>query len=311
VESLAVPAVRGWSDTPSTDEAAFIENPPLRRYERAPSLGGIEPLHQFSVQQRGLDETPAGCLLVGLPAAPECAPVIVNRTSGQALIFLGSVPPGARLALRPTPDGLVEGYLEGADVTDRLRSVTGVVPGTAWSNSQVEHSARAITLKRGQNDLWFLPVAHFDVLGLDRFLLALADLMLGQGRYDQTNFGQALFYQDPAVLLRLTWIETQPASLAIELPAGVLQNRAGELDESLEERAYLEFSLQQAIQQLKAAGVSATLRLKPCEEIQGQFDRVVAVLPIVQREGGATGADALPDAGGLFEVTGFEKSTFR
>jgi hypothetical protein len=135
--------------------------------------------------------------------------------------------------------------------------------------------------------------------------------MLGQGRYDQAQFEHALFYQDPAALLRMTWVEAQPASLAIELPGGTLRNRASELDESLQEREYLEFSLQHAIQQLKAAGVNATVRLRSLDEVQGQLDRLVAVLPIVRREVGPTGMDRMPDTGGLFEVTGFEQSTFR
>jgi hypothetical protein len=35
------------------------------------------------------------------------------------------------------------------------------------------------------------------------------------------------------------------------------------------------------------------------------------VLPLVVREPGPTGADRLPDAGGLWEVTDFDESTFR
>jgi hypothetical protein len=192
-----------------------------------------------------------------------------------------------------------------------MRSIAGLRPGVAWENSQVQQPARALVLKRGRNDLWFLPIAHFDALGLDRFLLALADLVLQQGRYDQSDFDQALFYQDPAVNLRITWVETQPASFEIQLPAGALLNRAGELEESLQERQYLGFSLDQGVQKLRAAGIGARVRMRPFEETQGQIDRVVAVLPLVQREVGPTGADRLPDAGGLFEVTEFEGSTFR
>ena len=74
--------------------------------------------------------------------------------------------------------------LERQDVTDRLRTITNVVPGEPWTTPQVQAPARALRLGRGENRLLFLPVAHYDMLGLDRFLLALADLALEQGRWD-------------------------------------------------------------------------------------------------------------------------------
>lgn len=299
-----------FASGPSASGPAFIENPLRRRYDRAPLAGGIEPLHQFSVVQKGLDETEAAFLLVGLPAGPESAPLIANVTSGQALVFLGTIPPGARLWIRPEAGG-VSAELEGRDVSSQMRSISGLQPGSAWSNSQVHQPAEPLMLKRGKNELWFLPVAHLDVLGLDRFLLALADLLLQQGRYDQGGLDRSVFYQDPAVLLRMTWLETEPASLAIHLPPGRLLSPAGELDESLEERDRLEFSLDLAVQKLKAAGVRAAVEMPPFAEIQAQRERLAAVLPITQREIGPSGADRLPDVGAVFEVTDFDDSTFR
>ncbi len=307
----AVPPITTWSETPSPGEPGFIETPLRRRYDRAPTFGGIEPLHRFSLEQKGLDETLGGFLLVGLPSAPESVPVIVNLTTGQALLFLGNIPPGARLWIRPTQDGGVDASLEGEDVNDRMRSVSGIEPGTPWSNAKVEEPARGLTLARGKNDLWFLPVAHFDALGLDRFLLALADLLLRQGRYDETAFDQALFYQPPAVVLRVTWVETQPASFEIHLPAGSLLNPPNGLDRALQDRDRLGYSLNQAVQKLKAAGVAAEVQMRPFLETQGQMDRLTAVLPLTNREVGPSGADRLPDAGGVFEVTDFNDSTFR
>lgn len=311
VKITSVPPLTEWRNTSSTRHPGFVENPLQRREEKAPSIGGIEPLHQFQIEQRGLNETVAGFLLVGLPTAPESVPVIANLASGQALIFLGNIPPGTRLWLRPTAEGGMQAILEGEDVSDRLRSISGLMPGTPWNPSQVEQPARAITLKRGKNDLWFLPVAHFDTLGLDRFLLALADLLLAQGRYDQTQFDHALFYQEAAVMLHLTWLETQPASFEIHLPAGALLNRRNELAASLQERDRLEFSLNQAVQTLKAAGVEGKVILEPFREVQQQGDRLYSVLPPTFREIAPTGADRLPNAGGVFEVTSFEDSTYR
>ena len=236
-------------------------------------------------------------------------PVIANLTTGQALVYLGQVPPGARLWLRPTEDGHVSATLEGLDVTDQLRSVADLEPGTPWTAEDTP--ADAITLTRGDNELWFLPVAHFDALGLDRFLLALADLRLTEGRWDSAVFDHALFYVEPAVQLHVTWIETQPATFEVRLPAGWLQSRTGELDESIEERERLGLSLDRAIGGLRASGVRGSARLDPFTAIQPQGDLVRIVAAQRFREVGPTGADQMPDTGGVFEVTSYDDSTFR
>ena len=308
----------GAGNTRQSDEgqALFLENPPHRRYDRVPIVGGIEPLTQFSLVNKGLDEALPSFLLVGIPGAPESVPVVANLTSGQALIYLDNVPPGQRLFIHQTAEG-VTASLEGRDVTANLRLVSGLQPGTPWESSQVTSPVdgtligQGLVLRRGRNDMWYLPVAHFDALGLDRFLLSLADLLLQQGRYDQTMFNHALFYQDPAALLRLTWLETTPAGFEVSLPAGALLHLPNRLTEALSELGHLELSLNQAVQRLKAAGVQAAVKLTSFTETQGQLDRLQLVLPMVQREVGPTGADAIPESGGVFEVTRFEGSTFR
>lgn len=301
---------RPWASEPGASGPAFVENPLRRRTQRVPLTGGLEPLQGFRVVQRGLDDTPAALLLVGLPAAPECAPLVANLTTGQALLYLGSLAPGARLWIRPEGDGLVA-ELEGEDVSDRLRSISDLEPGSAWSHVQVHDPAQPLIFRRGTNELWFLPVAHFDVPGLDRFLLALAAAEMSQGRYDEGRFDRALYYQEPAALLRLSWLESEPASFAVRLPPGHLLSPAGQLDESLAERDRLEFSLDRAVQSLKAAGVRAVVDVPPFQEIQGQRDRLSAVLPQTHREIGPSGADHLPDVGAVFEVTAFNGSAFR
>lgn len=309
--SAVAPPVTRFSDTPSETEAAFIEFPERRRYGRATSGRGVQPLHQFVIQQRGLDETTADFLLTGIPDTPECVPVIANVTTGDALIFLGSVPPGKRLWLNTDANGDVRGELEGHDVSPKLRSVRNLVPGQPWTPAQVASPAKSIRLARGSNQMWFLPVAHYDQPALDRALLALADLMLAQGRYDETQFDHALFHQEAAVTLQMTWVERQPATVDVTLPAGTLVSRAGQLENALVERERLMYALNLSLTRLSAAGVRAEVTLQPFVEHQGQLDRLAAVMPFVQREVAPTGADRLPDAGGLFGVTEYEHSTFR
>jgi hypothetical protein len=237
--------------------------------------------------------------------------VIVNLTTGRALAYVGDVPPGARLWLHPQDDGGVRAQLEGRDVSAALRSIDGVEPGTPWDEATVAAPARAITLVPGRNDLWFLPVATYDAPGLDRVLLALADLLLHEGRFDQTSFDHALFVQSPAVTLRASWVEAQPARVRIELPGGAMVSRAGEIDAALTERTGAELSLRDGVAELVAAGVASELELAPFREQQPQMDFAAGRLPLAHREGGPTGADRMPDSGGLFAVTDFDESTFQ
>jgi hypothetical protein len=288
----------------------LVENPLRRRYGPLPA-GPIEPLARFTLVNTGLDPAPVACLLTGLPGAPEAVPVLVNLTTGRALVFLGTVPPGRRLWIRPASGGTAAATLEQRDVSDRIRSVDGVAPGRPWDELTVESPGRTLVLEPGPNELWFLPVAHFDAPGLNRFLMALADLLMALGRYDLTAFDHSLFFLDPVVSLRLTWVETEPASVDVLLPAGGLLGPAGDHDRSLDERERLGFALDLAVRRLKAAGVRATVEFRGHHEVQPQGDFLTAVLPQVSRERGPTGVDALPDPGGLFDVTRFEDSTYR
>jgi hypothetical protein len=298
-----------FGDQPSSIAPAFVENPVHTVW--ADAGAAVEPLQQFTLTTKGLDPVEAALLLVGLPTGPECAPVIVNLTTGQALLFLGTIPPGQRLFIRPDGHGGVTARLEGQDVTSRLYSVTGVTPGTPWTRANVESPPRALRLQRGDNAMWFLPVAHYEVRGLDRFLLALPDLTLAEARYDTTTFDQALFYEQPAIVLRAAWREARPASFEVYLPGGLLLGEADKRADALAARTQLEDALGTAVATLRAAAVESRVLMRAFADAQGSGDRLTAVLPIRVRERGPMGADRRPDQGGVFEVTRFEESTFR
>jgi hypothetical protein len=298
-----------WSDSPSPSGPAFVENPPRDRIERTPTTGGIEPLHQFELEHRGLEPSPASFLLVGLPEGPESVPVVVNLTTGRALLVLEQIRPGERLWLRSEGDA-VTARLEGRDVSASLRSVAAVVPGQAWAQEDVQTPAHPLVLLPGVNRLWFLPVAHRDVRGLDRFLLALAAGDLREGRFDETPVDRSLFYLDPAVSLHAAWTEAEPAAFDVRLPAGALVHDAGGLDASRRDRDNLGGSLDGSVARLRAAGVRSRVTLDPFAERQFAQDALLSIQPLVQREIGPTGADSTPDAGGIFGVTEFDGSTF-
>jgi hypothetical protein len=314
VQAIPPAAVLGdperWHDTPSAIEPALVENPRRRVFLPSP-VPNLEPLQQFPVQQRGIDPVMPTLLFVGTPASGESSPVLINITTREALAYTGTVPPGQRLWLTPKTDGGVTASLEGTDVTGLVRSVTGVEPGKAWSAADEVTPPRALTLRPGQNQLWFLPVARYDARGLDRALLALPDLTVAEGRWDTTPFDTSLFYEEPGLLLRAAWREAVPASFEIQLPSQLMLSRTGDLDEAVSARAQLGDALDEAVGALRAAGVASRVVLRTFTEGQGQRDRLTSVQPITIAERGPGGADQLADTGGVFGVTSYNDSTFR
>jgi hypothetical protein len=142
-------------------------------------------------------------------------------------------------------------------------------------------------------------------------LLALADLALAQGRWDSARFDHALFYQDAAVMLKLRWIEAQPATFELRLPAASLRQRAPATANPEDARRQIGQALETGIGRLKAAGVRAQVRLLEFAEQQRSFDYLTQVLPLRVQDAGATGADRLAERGGLWDVTEYGESTFR
>jgi len=300
-----------WSPTPTRFGHAFVEQPARARTAVFGDRPGIEPLHQQEVVNGGLDPSPLSWVVTGTAAGPEYMPVVANLTTARALVYLGALPPGARLWVTARTDGSAQADLEGRDVSDRLRTVSRFEAGRPWTPEEAESPAPALTLAPGPNELWFLPVAHYDEPGLDRVLLALADLDLRQGRWDETTFGHSLFYQDPAAVAQLLWQETTPATVQVDLDASTLRSPAGALDESMENRDQLAASLDEGVSSLAAAGVAADVRLRPLATSQRQRDRLVAYMPRTVREAGVTGVDRMPDMGGLYGVSDFGDSTYR
>jgi hypothetical protein len=287
-----------WSSVANPAVPSFVENP---QRLHGVSLGALAPLRQVVVHNAGLDPADAGVLMVGLPAGPEYVPVLVNLDTGQAVAYLGAVPPGERLWLRS--DGTAQ--LEHRDVTAALRSIATVTPGTPWSAADVELTPRALRLQPGDNRLWFLPVAHYDAPGLDRVLLALATLDLRQGVFDETRFDNALFDQPPAVAVSLAWRETTPATVDLTLPAGLLLARRDHTDDALALRTDTADALHRGVDTLAAAGVHTTVTLAPFAETQPHRDHQTGRLPLHLRERAPTGSDRDPAPGALFDLTPF------
>lgn len=291
------------------DEAQLVENPQRRAVARPDGLD-MPALSRLSLEVASVADASAGILLTGVAGGPEACPLIANLTTGTGLLWRGRVMPGQRLAIRAGAEGVATATLEGVDVSDRLVGLTGLVPGTSWAPGQVTRPAPALALRRGGNILWFLPVAHYDTEGLDRFLLSLADLDMRQGKWDESRFNHALFDQPPAVRLVATWVEREPAAIALDMSAASVVRAAAATGTAEEDLDRLAAAFERGLQRLKAAGVRAQIRRTPFVETQGAFDRLAAMLPMHLKEAGSTGAERLPDLAGRWGVTPYDGSTF-
>ncbi len=312
---LSPPATE-FSTTESDTIPSLIENPPVYRYMRPPGPNGLAPLDRFKITNNGLDSTPINLVLTAFGSdAPEYAPMLMNVTTGNAIVFLGEIPTGKRLWIwseKKEDDSLsLHAELEGHTVTDKLKYIEGLVPGDANTATQASGDPKPLMLERGTNEFWFMPLAHYDVPGLDRALLALADLNLKQGVWDETLFDQSLFSQNAAVALQMLWVETAPATFRVELPAQSMLSQTGNLEEGISDRDQLESSLEEALRRLSAAGVESRVHMRSHKEVQGARERLARVLPMTIKEKGSIGSDDLPDSGGAFGITDFDNSIFR
>ncbi|HYQ68289.1 hypothetical protein [Actinophytocola sp.] len=306
----ALPPFDEWSTAPTRVGHALVENPPRTTGARLGAQSGAAPLTRQQVVNTGLDTARLSYLLTGCGGG-EYVPVIANLTTGEAIAFLGALRPGDRLWVRAVGDGTVEARLNREDVTAKLQAVHRVVPGRPWTPADTGPNPSALELPRGPNDIWFLPVAHFDAPGLDRVLLALADLDLRQGRFDEATFDHALFDQEPGAIVDLMWTERVPASLRVDLDGGVLSAHAGRLDDALEARDQLASSVAEGVDALAAAGVATQTRLRPLHDSQRQLDHLVFIDDMRAYEVGTVGIAGPPDVGGLFGSSDFDESAYQ
>ena len=289
----------------------LIEFPLRRRFAKPDLSDDTAPLSRFTITTKGLEDTAASFVLTGMEAGPESMPLIANLTTGDALLFHGNVAPGERLWIHAATDGSVTAQLEREDVTMKLVSITGITPGTPWDVPQIKTPAKALPLVQGDNSLWFLPVAHFDELGLDRFLLALADLALDDGHWDSSKLDHSIFYMDPAINIRMTWLETEPASIELQVHAESVYRQSPSPGTAEDARNQIAFALDDGVKRLKAAGVRSEVAALAFSELQPATDFITGVLPKTIREGGSSGADRMVDKGGLFGQTSWEGSIFQ
>lgn len=312
--------LRAW---PTPEEARdrrlpeLRENPVETRFLRLPETGGWEPLSRLVVTNGGLDPAPWTVVLTGTEPGGEYAPLLANRTTGHTIVWRGAIGVGQRLVIGPAAEDRtrLRATLEGVDVSDRLDVYPHLrAPGPDDSHAADRLGAKdpalpAALLARGDNEMWFLPLAHFDTPGLSRFLLALADDALRTGRFDQTLYDESLFAQPPGVAACVAWAETAPASVELALPGQALLTLPDDTPQGLAARERLAVGLASALDRCVAAGVATSVVLACHHDAQPSDDRLVMTMPVTHREVGPAGGDRVVSSEGAFSVTAFDDST--
>lgn len=287
------------------------ENPRVRSRSGAlAALSGRVPyLFQWDEENCGLDETVAAFTVTGLPGGRTAVPLLANTTTGDLVGYADVLGVGRRLSIEAAPDGdgrEARALLDGADVTDRLFSVSGFRMGEPFEPEDLAAHPLLPRMRRGSNRWVFLSVGRFDVRGLDRVFYAIADDRLREGVFDETAFDHALFPQGPVANLAMEWTEVERAAFEVRVPGGVTIEPA----DAPVRRADVDDALGSTVRELHAAGVRAEVRTVPFAESQDQRVRVRLPWLVLPPEAGPSGAVRDLSLGGHFGRTGLDESRF-
>lgn len=291
--------------------------------------GLLAPLDQVVLEHRGLEPSALEGAICGLTRRRSVMPTLINLANGDVVSWTGRVPAGAvlRLIVDPAADGegpdRLRAELDGVDVSERLMTGRGFDPegalrGESGLPLEVLDTPAPIRLERGANPLWFVPIGRFDEPGFDQAVYSLARPEVRQARFaasptqagpGEASFGQALFFQDPAVALDLWWYERRPARFDVELGDAGERHEAGARAHPKRDRERLHELLAGTVALLRAAGVDGRLRAQTLRETSPCHDRVTILRPdqgieVSEQE---SRLDAL---GALFDTTAKDGARF-
>ncbi|MBV7335203.1 hypothetical protein KFU94_44580 [Chloroflexi bacterium TSY] len=269
-------------------EPAFVEFPKQRR--RSPELikanGLLRSLNKFTLTNRGLFPVALQGVIRGVTGRLTTVPVLVNLTNGQVLTYVGDLPCGHELHLGLDDAGEIMARVGDDDVTDRVYTGQGFVPGESFTPVVPDPEPQPLMLERGDNQLWYFPLALFDEKILNAGVYGMPALQLEHGRFGQrdqaesgTLFDQSLFEQPPGVSLDLWWDEDSVASFRFEIPTGVIRRDAARSSDLDVDQSRLFALLQQTIDLLRAAAVDGCVVPRPLQEAQPLEDRVRVLDP--------------------------------
>jgi hypothetical protein len=327
LRSTFVPGLRRFSlneafeeqpEHPGYRPLQLVENPlRVRRSATLEAQGGRVPyLQRWEERNLGLSDAVARLAITGQPQERTAVPVVVNLTTGDLIGYAGVLRVGQRLELEPAPDEPAEGrrataLLDGVDVTERIFSVGGFIPGVPFAPDDLDEEPLLPRLARGSNRWLFLSVGLYDVRGLNRVFFAIADEALREGVYDSTYFDHAVFPSGVVARLALEWTEVEPASFQVRVPRCVVLEApeiAGVPEGPAHER--LADGLRAAIAEIRAAGVRAEVLLDPFVETQPQRVRVTLPWIVVPSERGPSGEGETLALGARFGESALDRARF-
>ena len=303
-------------ERPRLRTLALVENPPrLKRSTPLLARGGRVPyLFTWQENNRGLDVSVASFRLSGYADRRTTVPILANLTTGELIGYSGTVGIGSTLSLRPAGDPqeprAVAGQLGDEDVTAKLFSVSGFVPGVPFGPDDLDPAPLLPRMARGANRWVYLSVGLFDIEGLNRFFYAIADDKLKEGVFDDTSFDNSLFRYGDVARLEMEWIEAEGASFEVRVPRYLVVERGGL--PGFEERPWelVGQALAATIQRLRAAGVRAAVRFEPFSETQDQKDRLRPSWKILDPEEGPSGRESDFAIGGRYGESPLGRSRF-
>jgi hypothetical protein len=252
----------------------------------------MKSLDKVTVTNKGLHPAPLKGAIRGVAGGRTMVPVLVNLTNGMVLAYVGDIACGEELRLGVDKHGNVTAQLGDKDVRNRVYTGTGFVPGAKFTPLVPDTTPQPVLLNRGENTLWFFPLALFGQKSLGSAVLGMPALDLAHGRFAAkastaaggTQWDHSLFEQHPAVSLDLWWVEARPASFRFEIPAGVVLRDADAGGDPYEDRQRLFSLLGQTVDMMRAAGVDGRVEPRPLRERQTQRDRLRLLPPVAARE---------------------------
>ncbi|MES2443252.1 MAG: hypothetical protein V4574_10515 [Pseudomonadota bacterium] len=301
-------------DQPFYRPPTLREFPPRNRRSAALSArGGLVPvLFRWTETNAGLEHAVPSFRITGLGGRKTAVPLIANLTTGEMIFYPDRLLAGAELEIVPDEKGdgrAARATLDGADVTAKLKSLSGFKLGTPFSAAQYDAAPRLPRLPRGPSEWVYLSVGLFDVRALDHMFFALADAELREGRFDETRFDHALFPSGPLARVEMGWTELEGASFEVDIPRTIVVEPggapAGEAPHLLVAEA-----IERSIAMLHAAGVRATVRFTPFVERQEQRIRHSVSWFVVDSERGSAGTNDSFEFGFHFEETGLGRARF-
>lgn len=304
---------------PRQSRRRLVEFPSVRVFspELRARQGLLAPLEKIELVHRGLWSSHLEGAYFGVTGRRTVLPTLVNLSTGEVLTWVGRVPAGAMLRLEVEGEGSqaqLRAELDGVDVSDRLISGRGFTPGSSAALPlEADAAPRPITLERGSNLLWFVPLGLFDAPGFDQAVFSVPDPKTKQGRFSaeagaSVNFNEALFFQEPAIALDLWWREARPARFQFELAASE-RREAGARPLPEQDRARLLSLLRNTVDLLRAAGVDGRVLSNPLRERSPQHDRVTILRPDQGLETSEHDA-RLTALGALFDTTAKDGARF-